>query len=142
MIRKFNKTDLDVIMQIWISSNIETHHFISKLYWESNYEMVKRILPDAEVYVYEDTNTNEILGFIGLMDNHIAGLFVKENSRSQGIGKRLLDYVKTTKDYLTLSAYKKNFRAVRFYQREQFVINAESIDKNTGEIEWVLSWNK
>lgn len=142
MIRKFKETDLDVIMQIWLSSNIKAHHFISKLYWESNYEMVKKILPDAEVYVYEDTNTNEILGFIGLMDNHIAGLFVKEDAQSQGIGKKLLDYVKTTKNHLTLSSYKKNFRAVYFYQREHFVINSEATDTNTGEIELILSWNR
>ena len=142
MIRNFKKTDLDSIMQIWLSSNIKAHHFISRSYWENNYEMVNSILPEAEVYVYENTKTNEILGFIGLMDNYIAGLFVKEGSQSQGIGKKLLDYAKTVKEHLTLSVYKKNSRAVYFYQREHFVTNVESTDKNTGEIELILSWNR
>ena len=41
--------------------------------------MVKKILPQAEIYVYEDNVTKEINGFIGLTDNYIAGLFVKKD---------------------------------------------------------------
>ena len=56
MIRQFKENDLPAIMQIWLNTNINSHNFISKNYWVENYEMVKTILPQAEVYVYEDDN--------------------------------------------------------------------------------------
>ena len=52
--------------------------------------MVKSLLPEAEVYVYEDDTTEEIVGFIGLMNAFVAGLFVKNGMQSKGIGKQLV----------------------------------------------------
>ena len=104
--------------------------------------MVKDILPKKEIYVYEDDNTNQINGFIGLMDNYIAGIFVNKNNQSRGIGKQLLDYVKEIKETLNLSVYQKNIRAISFYQREQFVIQSEHIDNDTSEKEFIMIWSK
>ena len=142
MIRKFKEDDLNTVMQIWFDINIKAHHFISRQYWIDNYEMVKDILPKKEIYVYEDDNTNQINGFIGLMDNYIAGIFVNKNNQSRGIGKQLLDYVKEIKETLNLSVYQKNIRAISFYQREQFVIQSEHIDNDNNEKEFIMTWNK
>lgn len=142
MIRKFKEDDLNTVMQIWFDTNIEAHHFISRQYWIDNYEMVKDILPKKEIYVYEDDNTNQINGFIGLMDNYIAGIFVNKNNQSRGIGKQLLDYVKEIKETLNLSVYQKNIRAISFYQREQFVIQSEHIDNDNNEKEFIMTWSK
>lgn len=139
-IRKFKETDLPVVMQIWLDTNIQAHNFISPKYWEENSQMVKSILPQAEVYVYEYDATNEILGFIGLTDNFIAGLFVKSDVQSKGIGKQLLDYAKAIKNELTLTVYAKSTRAINFYHREQLTTDSEKTDDNTGEKEFVLIW--
>lgn len=139
-IRKFKETDLPVVMQIWLDTNIQAHNFISPKYWEENSQMVKSILPQAEVYVYEDDATNEILGFIGLTDNFIAGLFVRSDVQSKGIGKQLLDYAKAIKNELTLTVYAKSTRAINFYHREQLTTDSEKTDDNTGEKEFVLIW--
>lgn len=45
MIRKLEKNDIDVIMQIWVNENIKVHSFISKEYWKNNYNYVRKILP-------------------------------------------------------------------------------------------------
>ena len=142
MIRKLEETNLDVVMQIWLDTNINTHDFIPAEYWLGNYEMVKSLLPEAEVYVYEDNATEEIVGFIGLMDTFVAGLFVKEGMQSKGIGKQLVDYAKSKKERLSLTVYQKNERAVRFYQRDQFVVADEQIDENTNATEYVMVWDK
>ena len=142
MIRKFKEDDLNTVMQIWFDTNIKAHHFISRQYWIDNYEMVKDILPKKEIYVYEDDNTNQINGFIGLMDNYIAGIFVNKNNQSRGIGKQLLDYVKEIKETLNLSVYQKNIRAISFYQREQFIIQFEHIDNDNNEKEFIMIWSK
>ena len=142
MIRKFKEDDLNTVMQIWFDTNIKAHHFISRQYWIDNYEMVKDILPKKEIYVYEDDNTNQINGFIGLIDNYIAGIFVNKNNQSRGIGKQLLDYVKEIKETLNLSVYQKNIRAISFYQREQFIIQSEHIDNDNNEKEFIMIWSK
>ena len=142
MIRLFCEKDLAVVMQIWLETNIKTHNFISKSYWIDNFENVKKILPQAEVYVYVNDITNQIEGFIGITGNFIAGLFVKEGAQAKGIGKQLLDYVKSVKSNLKLNVYKKNARAIEFYQREQFVVQSENIDDNTGEKELFMVWSR
>ena len=142
MIRKFKEDDLNTVMQIWFDTNIKAHHFISRQYWIDNYEMVKDILPKKEIYVYEDDNINQINGFIGLMDNYTAGIFVNKNNQSRGIGKQLVDYVKEIKETLNLSVYQKNIRAISFYQREQFIIQSEHIDNDNNEKEFIMIWSK
>ncbi len=142
MIRIFGENDLSAVMQIWLDTNIKAHDFISKEYWTGNYEMVKEILPKAEIYVYEDDAAKLIDGFIGLTDSYIAGLFVKETAQSKGIGKQLLDYAKSIRSNMSLSVYQKNMRAVHFYQREQFQIRSENIDYNTNEKELIMTWNE
>ncbi|MDR7871239.1 MAG: N-acetyltransferase [Tissierellaceae bacterium] len=140
MIRKFRIEDLDNIMNIWLETNIRAHDFICKDYWQGNHEMVKEMLPKAEIFLYDDNNT--IKGFIGLMDNYIAGIFVNTNNQSKGIGKKLLDYVKMNHTELSLQVYNRNVRAVQFYLREGFLVTKEQIDENTGEVELVMNWTK
>jgi len=142
MIREYKNTDLNVLMEIWLDSNIRVHSFISKKYWESNYDMVKNMLPQAELYVYEDRTADRAEGFIGLNDQYIAGIFVRDGARSRGIGKQLLDHVKAFKPGLRLSVYRKNERAVRFYRREGFIVSSENVDENTKETELVMVWNR
>lgn len=140
MIRKFRENDLPSIMQIWFDSNVEVHSFIPEKYWMDNFEMVKDILPQEEIYVYE--NLGKISGFIGLNKNYIEGIFVEKNMRSKGIGKQLLNYVKKLKDEMHLSVYQKNYKAISFYQREDFMVQAESIDNDTNEKKLLMSWKK
>lgn len=140
MIRKFEKNDIDVIMQIWKNENIKAHKFIPRQYWENNYNFVKEVLPNVEVYVY--VTKEKIVGFIGLNNDYIEGIFVDTNNRCNGIGTSLLNKIKESKNSLTLSVYKKNTNAINFYKKNDFVIASENIDKNTGEIEYTMTWNK
>ncbi len=140
MIRNFKICDIDEVMGIWLDVNMHTHNFIQKNYWTNNYDKVKQILPKSTVYVYE--MDNKIQGFIGLIDNYIAGVFVDNNVQSKGIGKKLLDYVKQHNERLTLHVYQKNYRAVKFYQREGFVILNEQIDEDTKEAEFTMFWGQ
>ena len=93
MIRKLQNADMDRVAGIWLDANLRAHCFISPQYWKSNFDPVKEMLPRAEVYVYE--NGREIWGFIGLNGEYIEGIFVSGEMRSQGIGRLLLDFIKT-----------------------------------------------
>ncbi len=142
MIRKFETQDLDAVMQIWLHSNLDAHAFIPASFWEAHFEMVRDLLPQAELYVHEDAGTRQIDGFIGLTENHIEGIFVVKSARSKGIGKALLDYAKSRKPRLDLSVYQKNERALAFYRREQFVVQSEGIDGDTNEAEIQMLWTR
>ncbi len=138
MIRKFANCDLDSVMKIWLDSNIQAHDFIAQKYWLDNFDMVKEILPKSEVWVYEESG--EIVGFVGVDDEYIAGVFVTDEFRSRGIGKKLIDYIKDCKNSLRLCVYKNNVKAYQFYLRENFVALNEQIDENTGELECEMIW--
>ena len=142
MIRQYNECDLDAVMQIWLYTNIRAHNFISSDYWQINFDMVKEMLPHAEIYVHEDDCTKQIDDFIGLNDDYIEGAFVKETMQSKGIGKQLLNHVKEFKSKLKLSVYQRNEKAIKFYLREKFSIQSESVDDKTGEKEFIMIWKR
>lgn len=142
MIRAFGEHDLAAVMRIWLDTNIKAHSFIPREYWTDQYAAVKELLPQAEVYVYEDEDTGQITGFIGLTGSYIAGIFVREDAQSRGTGKRLLDHVKGIRADLSLSVYQKNVRAVSFYRRERFTVRSEGVDENTNEMEFTMNWTK
>lgn len=140
MIRKFEKKDINAVMKIWKNENIRAHNFIAKEYWQDNYEYVKDILPKADVYVY--ILDEKIVGFVGVNKNYIEGIFIDINNQHSGIGTSLLDKIKENKDNLTLSVYKKNENAISFYEKNNFIIASENIDKSTNEIEYTMTWKK
>ena len=129
-------------MQIWLHSNLDAHPFIPASFWTDHFETVRDLLPQAELYVHEDKDTQQIDGFIGLTENHIEGIFVAESARSKGVGKSLLEYAKSRKPRLTLSVYQKNERALAFYRREQFAVHSEGIDEDTNEAEIQMLWTR
>lgn len=140
MIRKFEKKDINAVMKIWKNENIRAHNFIAKEYWQDNYEYAKDILPKADVYVY--ILDEKIVGFVGVNKNYIEGIFIDINNQHSGIGTSLLDKIKENKDNLTLSVYKKNENAISFYEKNNFIIASENIDKNTNEIEYTMTWKR
>ena len=140
MIRELRKVDINKVAEIWLDTYIKTHYFISAQYWKSNFELVKELLLQATVYVYEDKQ--EIQGFIGLSNEYIEGIFVSAEMQSQGIGKILLNYVKGKRNKLILNVYQKNTRAISFYQREGFEIQYSGLDEATGEKDYVMAWQQ
>ena len=140
MIRELQKADLNKVAEIWLDTNLQAHYFIPAQYWKSNFDSVKELLPQAEVYVYE--NGEKIQGFIGLNGEYIEGIFVSGEIQSQGTGKLLLDFVKERRSKLSLNVYQKNKKAIHFYQRAGFIIQSEDLDEATGEKEYVMIWRQ
>lgn len=141
MIRKFKPDqDMEKVMEIWLTVNLSAHSFIEADYWRSNFETVKSMLPQANVYVYENEDTCGIEGFVGISGDYIAGIFVHEAAQSRGIGRDLIRFARRGKERLTLHVYQKNKRAVKFYEKAGFEIQAESTDENTGEKEYLMKW--
>ncbi len=107
MIKEFKINDLDEVMKIWIETNIEAHNFVPKKYWINNFQVVKEMLPLAEVYICKEENI--IKGFVGVIDkSYIAGLFVKKEYQREGIGSNLLNYCKIKYEHIKLYVFVRN----------------------------------
>lgn len=143
MIKKIDNVtskELKEILTIWLTANCEAHPFIPKTYWQDNLAFVKEQLPYADVYVY--CEHNKIIGFLGLNDTYIAGIFVLSNYRNKGIGQKLLAEAKQNQHFLTLCVYAKNQSAYRFYLKHGFQMINQQTDISTGEVEYQLDWHK
>ena len=142
MIRKFREEDTVKVMTIWTKGNFEAHSFIDKDYWLLNFNKVKdEYLKESETYVYVENDT--IKGFISLLNNNFIGaLFVRKEYRRQGIGRKLINFVKDRYNKLELQVYEKNVDAMLFYASLGFVNKKIQIDKDTKEKEYVMEWDK
>lgn len=139
VIKEFDKSKINEIMQIWYETNVEAHSFIPKEYWSNNYEAVKAILPSADVLIYEE---EAVKGFIGITDNYyIAGLFVAKTFQGCGIGGLLLDECKRRYSRLELDVYTKNPRSVAFYEKNGFTIEQEKVNTDIEEKEYHMLWS-
>lgn len=137
-IETITDADLETIASIWLRSNLESHTFIDRNYWLKNYQTVKASLTTADLYAYY--HNEKIIGFLGLIDEYIAGIFVLQEYRSLGIGGQLLARIKEKHSKLLLSVYQKNERAVQFYLKQGFTILKETTDYETTEEEFLMKW--
>lgn len=142
MIRKFKEEDTVKVMTIWTKGNFKAHDFIDKDYWLLNFNKVKdEYLKKSDTYVY--TEKEEIKGFISILgDGYIGAVFVRLDSLRQGIGRKLINYVKEKYDKLTLNVYEKNMDAILFYVALGFVNTKIQVDEETGEKEYVMEWKE
>ena len=138
MIRTMRPADTERVMQLWLEGNLDAHSFIPAEYWKANAPLVRRLLLQAEVYVYEEGGA--IKGFAGMQGDYLAGIFVDCSARSAGIGKQLLDHIKARCARFSLKVYRQNSSAVRFYQREGLALAGESLDEETGQREYTMTW--
>ncbi|RIO46165.1 GNAT family N-acetyltransferase [Staphylococcus hyicus] len=142
MIKKLDSLDFESIEKmsnIWLNSNLDTHDFIKRDYWIDNVDKVKNMLPDSTIYVYYVDN--QIVGFAGLYEKYIAGIFIKDNYRNKGIGSLLLKRLKGDYKGLNLYVYEKNEGAIRFYTKHQFEIRSKEFEVETQEYEYLMGWD-
>lgn len=141
IIRESKLHEVDRLIEIWYLGSTIAHDFIDADYWKSQKQDMKdKYLPMATTHMI--TDEKEIYGFISMVDDYLAALFIDNKYQGQGYGKRLLDYIKGQRNSIQLKVYTKNENAVRFYLNHQFVIQAELEDENTGEKEYLMEWRK
>ena len=140
-IREMSQNEVSKLADLWLSTSLKAHDFIPAKYWiENRTLMEEKYLPNAEVYVAE--YKEDILGFVALIDNHVASIFVDNKKQGKGIGSSLLNYAKTLRTELTLNVYQKNEKSVHFYNSKGFTILSETIDEPTNEKEFAMKWLK
>jgi putative acetyltransferase len=60
--------------------------------------------------------SDAIVGFIGMVENHVGGLFVAPVAHRRGVGRLLLDHTSERLGELTVEVYEQNRSACSFYR--------------------------
>src|SRR5699024_12055144 len=96
-------------------------HTRSKRDWSS--DVCSSDLPMSETHVI--TNQTKIIGFISMVEGYLAALFIDVAYQNNGAGKELLNFEKRRRNKIRLKVYKENLSAVRFYEKNGFIIKEE-----------------
>jgi len=140
-IRKSTPEDIPSIVDIWYHASVKAHDFISPQLWASHKkEMAEKYIPQAETYVVIENNL--VVGFISMVNNYLAALFVKTDWQGKRTGTKLLNFIKKRRENIELKVFKKNTQSVAFYKHSGFTIVAEEIEKNTNEPELIMVWSQ
>lgn len=140
-IRLNKHTEINRLVEIWYVCSVLAHDFIDQKYWESQQtEMKEKYIPMSETYII--SNENKVVGFVSMMDNYLAALFIDVQFQGEGYGKGLLDFIKGKRGNMQLKVYKRNKGAVDFYLKNDFVIKEAKLDEQTSEEEYVMIWEK
>lgn len=132
MIRAATSFDDDAIQDIWLLASLQAHDFIpAACWWQQQQALRARCLPAADIWVYE--HGQQVQGFVALMDDDIAALFVRPDYQQQGIGSALLDRVKQQRPQLLMRMYCENDIAMNFYLKQGFNIIDEEADSASGQ---------
>ncbi|MBD7959130.1 N-acetyltransferase [Comamonas avium] len=139
MIRNFSQTDIDMLLDVWLSASIKAHDFVASEFWDSQLKSMRNTyIPASEVYVYEKGQT--VIGFYALVGDTLAAIFVAPDLQGAGVGKCLIAHAKSIRHTLSLSVYKANLASVAFYQSQGFEITGEGLDEATGQDEYTMRW--
>jgi putative acetyltransferase len=130
---------MEDVIKIWLDASVKAHDFVDPRFWQSKVgDMEGTYIPASETYVYEDEAG--IKGFFSLLEHTLAAMFVSPEHQGEGIGRTLIARAKQLGRELELSVYKKNPKAVRFYERCGFEAVSEKVDEHTGQPELVMRW--
>lgn len=120
LIRPYAAEDNGALTEIWYRASTVAHGFLGDETLVAHRQRVSEIyLPQAETWVA--CLDGRPVGFLGLIDNVIGGLFVSPDAQGSGVGRALVAHGLALKGTLRLDVYALNHVAHSFYKRLGFV---------------------
>lgn len=124
MIRKIEVTDYSRLIEIWESAVLNTHDFLKK----EDFIYYKKQLP---IYFQHVTllgfeQQGILVGFMGIAEQNLEMLFVDNNCRGTGIGKKLITHAIANLQVTKVDVNEQNTQAVGFYTHIGFNILSRS----------------
>ncbi|RCK47623.1 acetyltransferase [Thalassospira profundimaris] len=118
-IRPYEPQDCEQLLEIWLAASRLGHAFLGESTLLDQCAIVRDVyLPQAENHVALSGQTP--VGFIGLLDCFIGGLFVDPAFHGKNIGRSLVEHVSPLKPWLELEVYAANPLAAPFYRKLGF----------------------
>ncbi|WP_127107278.1 GNAT family N-acetyltransferase [Pararhodobacter zhoushanensis] len=130
-LRPYQDEDLAALSDIWLRASRQAHGFLGEERLRRDQALVEEIyLPKAETWVA--LRGTQPVGFIGLLESFVGGLFVDPAAHGQGIGRALMALAREKKGTLELEVYTDNSRAMAFYRQLGFEEVSRRSDDDQG----------
>lgn len=120
-IKERNPVLIQKLLDVWESSVKATHLFLSADEINNIKQYVPQALKEIPVLVAAEKN-GSLVGFMGIADKMLEMLFVSNESRGKGIGKKLLQYGIENYAINELAVNEQNPLAKGFYEYMGFEV--------------------
>jgi putative acetyltransferase len=119
-IRKYTKSDQEELLSSWENASKLAHPFLTNDLLESTRKNIPVVLlPKADTWVYEREGV--VVGFISLIGNEVAALFVQPAFHGAGAGRALVDKARELHGDLEVEVFEVNSISLQFYLKYGFV---------------------
>ena len=120
MIRKVEVTDYPRLMEIWESAVLSTHDFLKK----EDFLYYKEQLPVYFQYValFGFEQEGILIGFMGIAEGNLELLFIDNDYRGTGIGKKMIAYAIDNLQVTKVDVNEQNTQAIGFYKHIGFSV--------------------
>ena len=122
---KIENRDLNLInnlLEVWESAVRATHLFLS----DKEIESIKEYVPEAIKFVPNllvvENEEGKPLGFMGIQEQSLEMLFISNENRGHGIGKKLIEYGIENYSIKEVSVNEQNPQAKGFYEHMGFEV--------------------
>ena len=122
ILNKVNKADMDDMLEVWESSVRSTHTFLSEKDIVSIKPQVKEGVNYVSTLACIRDEEDTIQAFMGVHENKIEMLFVRNEHRGKGIGKTLVEYAVDKLDVKYVDVNEGNIQGVGFYKHVGFQV--------------------
>lgn len=114
------------LIEVWESSVKATHTFLS----ETEIQDIKQYIPEALHHVPHliivESENGEPAGFMGISDRNLEMLFIANEQRGKGLGRKLLAYGMENYSVNELGVNEQNPQAKGFYEHMGFEVYKRS----------------
>ncbi len=114
------------LIEVWESSVKATHTFLS----ETEIQAIKQYIPEALHHVPHliivESENGEPAGFMGISDRNLEMLFIANEQRGKGLGRKLLAYGMENYFVNELGVNEQNPQAKGFYEHMGFEVYKRS----------------
>jgi ribosomal protein S18 acetylase RimI-like enzyme len=144
-IRPARPDEYDDVARVWMESWVSTG-----LAEASNFllatlraRVAREIGNGWDLFVADDGSRLAAMLALQPRDNYLDQLFVAPGDQGHGLGRRLLGFTRQRlPDEIWLRCVRENTRAWRWYEREGFVYEKESVEPATGFAMKYYRWKK
>ncbi|MFL9833596.1 GNAT family N-acetyltransferase [Chryseobacterium terrae] len=131
-IRVATVEDYPKLVEIWESAVKATHDFLS----ENDFEYFKKAIPEQyfphlEVHIISENNNPK--GFGAVSGDTLEMLFIHDETRGKGLGKKLYQYLHETTRCTKVDVNEQNPQAIRFYEKMGFKKTGRSEKDGSGK---------
>lgn len=111
---------LEKLLNIWEDSVRATHLFLSDTEVNKIKEYVPLALSGVKHLIVAESNSDNVIAFMGIENSRLEMLFLSPTERGKGIGKQLIKYGILNYGITEVTVNEQNPQAVGFYENLGF----------------------